>query len=94
MERKTLWKTLLTATSHPALFRVLLKTLVGSAVRAVYFLICYERRRGVSVSASTRSVSAVIRLSCTSCSYRISIRRASIRARRLETGWTTAATMG
>jgi hypothetical protein len=54
----------------------------------------YCLRRGLSVSASTRSVSAVIRLSFTSCSYRISIRRASIRARRLATGWTTAATMG
>jgi hypothetical protein len=47
-----------------------------------------------SVSESSCAWSKVIRLSWTSCSCRISIRRASMRERRLATGCTTATTMG
>ena len=44
--------------------------------------------------ASTTSLSTLIRLAWTSCSHRISNKRASIRARRFATGCTTAATTG
>lgn len=63
----------------------------------VYFLRREMRRRltlTCSVSVSKFDWSEVTRLSWTSCSCRISINRASIRARRLATGCTTAATIG